>query len=122
MATRIKLTVNPKYQRNGTKSYAHLLRKYRFSPTKDGPFFHGTRLEQQDRYIPFTNCKIPLGGKVRIVSVLQKKEGGQIGEVSADDIQNDSMYLATVEIGVPAQSLNLDFDTGSADLWVGYIS
>ena len=51
--------------------------------------------------------------------VLQKKAAtnGQAGEVPSEDVQNDSEYLSEVAIGTPAQTLKLDFDTGSADLW-----
>ncbi|KAK5730818.1 hypothetical protein LTR15_000756 [Elasticomyces elasticus] len=41
---------------------------------------------------------------------------GETGEVSAIPEENESEYLSPVTIG--GQSLNLDFDTGSADLWV----
>jgi hypothetical protein len=36
----------------------------------------------------------------------------------AEDVEQNALYLATVSIGTPAQDLKLDFDTGSADLWV----
>jgi hypothetical protein len=62
----------------------------------------------------------PVGGRAHLQQVMQKKsvDSDQVGQIGADDIQNDAMYLAEVGIGSPAQKLNLDFDTGSADLWV----
>lgn len=50
---------------------------------------------------------------------LQKRDAtGKLGDVPAEDVQNDSEYLACVDIGTPAQTMNLNFDTGSSDLWV----
>ncbi|KAJ6171235.1 hypothetical protein N7470_000302 [Penicillium chermesinum] len=113
-ASKIKLIANPDYRKSGTKSYLHTMRKYRFTPTLGGPYFLGTTLHQTGRQ--YTDK--PVGGKARLRQVMQKSSDGHVGEVDADDVQNDAMYLAQVGIGSPAQNLQLDFDTGSADLWV----
>jgi len=53
------------------------------------------------------------------VRVLAKKgPNGATGDVKSDDIQNDSEYLSPVTIGTPGEVFNLDFDTGSSDLWI----
>ena len=113
---RIKLVPNPKYKRSGPKSYVYLLRKYNFKPTMDGPYFMSGKVHQQGKH----GLDRLVGGKARVQLALQKKDlaSGQVGDVPAEDQQNDSEYLCSVTIGTPGQKFNLDFDTGSADLWV----
>ncbi|EKG10318.1 Peptidase A1 [Macrophomina phaseolina MS6] len=115
--TRIPIITNKNYKASGIKSYAYALHKYGIGPTKEGPYFVSNKIHQQGKF----GAGKAIGGHARVQKhVLQKKldDEGSSGQVPAEDIQNDSLYLCEVGIGTPAQTLKLDFDTGSADLWV----
>ncbi|KAI0465667.1 aspartic peptidase domain-containing protein [Xylaria cf. heliscus] len=47
-----------------------------------------------------------------------KKVKRDSGSAKTTPEQYDIQYLTPVQIGTPAQTLNLDFDSGSSDLWV----
>lgn len=108
VSSRVKLVRNTKFDKSGLNTYARALRKYGITPTFDGPF---TTVDNHVLHPSTETYHLQR-------SLVRKAATGQNGTVPADDIGNDSLYLAEVDIGTPAQKLNLDFDTGSADLWV----
>ncbi|KAF9206634.1 hypothetical protein BGZ49_002090 [Haplosporangium sp. Z 27] len=53
--------------------------------------------------------------QLRLNSKLKTAAG--TGKVPLTDVSNDSEYYGSVEVGTPGQVINLNFDTGSSDIW-----
>lgn len=116
--TKLQVRTNPNYKKHGTKSYVYMMSKYGFNPTQEGPYSHHKTVHQQGKFAGEHGQK-SIGGKARFGNTLVKAASdGTSGQVSSEDIQNDSLYLTPVQIGTPAQTFHLDFDTGSSDLWI----
>lgn len=93
--TRVAVRRNANYQANGTKSLVWLFHKYGINPTKPGRYHRG----EQNK-------------------LMKRQDDGTAVPITADDQQNNSFYTCPIQIGTPAQTFNMDFDSGSADLWV----
>ncbi|KAL4722242.1 hypothetical protein ACLX1H_011022 [Fusarium chlamydosporum] len=88
---------NPKFVKSGPLALAHVYAKYGV-PLPKG-------LEKAVKTVK------PSG------SSHSKRQNGS-GSVITTPSDEDIEWLTPVQIGTPAQTLNLDFDTGSSDLWV----
>ena len=87
---RVALIPNKNYKRSGSKSYVSLLHKYGFNPTQAGPWFFSNVLQGRGKH----GNLMKLGGKSQTQRVLQKQvANNQVGNVPAEDSQNDSEYL-----------------------------
>ncbi|KAJ6616644.1 acid protease [Mycena sp. CBHHK59/15] len=76
-------------------AYARAANRYGFQTTRFAPF------QKNDKMVVHVNAK------------------GESGDVPAQSVQNGiAEYIVPVKIGTPGVTLNLDFDTGSSDLWV----
>lgn len=103
-ASTLDIVPNPDFQPDGAKTYLQLINKYGFRPTKPNPF--GTPLGK------------PSGGSIQSANSVKTIQSRPV-KVPAKVILYDLQYLCPVTIGTPGKVFNLNFDTGSADLWVG---
>jgi len=128
----LSLKRNTAWKPNGPADYARSARKWGIKPTEQTTFFvHENTLKRRG----VEHTEHHHGGTQEHK---HKQGGGGTGtgtgsgagtgtgsgtstagvEVPAADVQNDLEYVVPVTVGTPGETLNLDFDTGSADLWV----
>ncbi|KAM0245902.1 hypothetical protein ACHAP5_005052 [Fusarium lateritium] len=83
---------NPQFIKNGPLALAHVYNKY--------------------------GVPLPKGLEKAVKAIRPPHSKRQSGTVITTPADEDIEWLTPVQIGTPAQTLNLDFDTGSSDLWV----
>ncbi|TFK94926.1 acid protease [Polyporus arcularius HHB13444] len=84
-----------------------------------GPSFYAAYARAARRYGFETGRNAGFAKRNNVVVKVKSKHDKETDhEVPAESIQNGLEYVVPVKIGTPGVTLNLDFDTGSSDLWV----
>ncbi|KAL6710415.1 hypothetical protein ACN47E_009361 [Coniothyrium glycines] len=95
---------------NGHAAMRKVFRKYNFKVNKD--FIVKEDFMVKEGFISYDKQK---KNETR-AGVTASKNGTGSGTVAANPEQNAALFLSPVDVG--GQTLNLDFDSGSSDLWV----
>ncbi|KAH6880697.1 aspartic peptidase domain-containing protein [Thelonectria olida] len=83
---------NTKYSRNGPLALAKVYKKY--------------------------NATLPEGLAATVKKIKNVPKRRSSGSATTTPNEGDSEWLTPIQIGSPPKTFNLDFDTGSSDLWV----
>ncbi|KAK1753799.1 putative endothiapepsin [Echria macrotheca] len=92
--------------------------KYSFKQVRNPKYTFNGALSIYKTYLKF-GAPIPDYLEAAVANYTKGVSKRSTGSASATPIDTfDDAYITPVSIGTPAQVLNLDFDTGSSDLWV----
>ncbi|KAF8737261.1 Eukaryotic aspartyl protease, partial [Rhizoctonia solani] len=119
---------NYNHRHDGPTDYAKCVRKYKIGGTAHTPFVYnhqrGCVCRRKKRSPvdfstgPNTQGNIRIAAEISELHEVNQDPDDGMTMVPSQDIQNDTEYACPVTIGTPGETLTLDFDTGSADLWV----
>ncbi|EGR45291.1 uncharacterized protein TRIREDRAFT_68662 [Trichoderma reesei QM6a] len=110
---KVERRANPNFTGNdGLKAMAKAYRKFGWTMPQDLK----DALAVREAAVKARRAAAAAGGNQTQPAPAAQPASGQVGSVTNTPEGNDVEFLSPVKIG--GQTLNLDFDTGSSDLWV----